>query len=46
MVPPKLGDLWEPNIYVTIGKITWPVLSKEVHGALSKEEGGTKELPS
>jgi hypothetical protein len=23
MVPPKLGDVWEPRIYVTIGKITW-----------------------
>jgi hypothetical protein len=26
MVPPKLGDVWEPRIYVTIGKITWPVV--------------------
>jgi hypothetical protein len=23
MVPPKLGDVWEPRIYVTIEKITW-----------------------
>jgi hypothetical protein len=23
MVPPKLGDAWQPRIYVTIGKITW-----------------------
>jgi hypothetical protein len=26
MVPPKLGDVWEPRIYVTIGKITWPTV--------------------
>jgi hypothetical protein len=26
MVPPKLGDVWEPRIYVTIGKITLPVV--------------------
>jgi hypothetical protein len=26
MVPPKLGDAWEPRIYVTIGKITWPAV--------------------
>jgi hypothetical protein len=25
MVPPKLGDVWELRIYVTIGKITWPI---------------------
>jgi hypothetical protein len=24
MVPPNLGNVWEPRIYVTIGKITWP----------------------
>jgi hypothetical protein len=23
MVPPKLGDVWEPRIYVTIGKFIW-----------------------
>jgi hypothetical protein len=23
MVPPNIGDVWEPRIYVTIGKITW-----------------------
>jgi hypothetical protein len=26
MVPPKLGDVWEPRIYVTIGKITLPIV--------------------
>jgi hypothetical protein len=26
LVPPKLGDVWEPRIYVTIGKITWPAV--------------------
>jgi hypothetical protein len=26
MVPPKNGDVWEPMIYVTIGKITWPAV--------------------
>jgi hypothetical protein len=26
MVPPKLGDVWEPRIYVTIEKITWPAV--------------------
>jgi hypothetical protein len=26
MVPPKLGDVWELRIYVTIGKITWPII--------------------
>jgi hypothetical protein len=26
MVPPELGDVWEPRIYVTIGKITWHVV--------------------
>jgi hypothetical protein len=26
MVPSKLGDVWEPRIYVTIGKITWPAI--------------------
>jgi hypothetical protein len=26
MVPPKLGYVWEPRIYVTIGKITWHVV--------------------
>jgi hypothetical protein len=26
MVPPKLGDVWEPRIYVTICKITWHVV--------------------
>jgi hypothetical protein len=26
MVPPKLGDVWEPRIYVTIEKITWPAI--------------------
>jgi hypothetical protein len=26
MVPPKLGNVWEPRIYVTIGKITWPAI--------------------
>jgi hypothetical protein len=26
MVPPKLGDVWKPRIYVTIGKITWPAV--------------------
>jgi hypothetical protein len=26
MVPPKLGDLREPSIYVSIGKITWPAV--------------------
>jgi hypothetical protein len=23
LVPPNLGDVWEPRIDVTIGKITW-----------------------
>jgi hypothetical protein len=26
MVPPKLRNLWELRIYLTIGKITWPVI--------------------
>jgi hypothetical protein len=26
MVPPKLGDVWKPRIYVTIGKIAWPAI--------------------
>jgi hypothetical protein len=26
MVLPKLGDVWEPRIYVTIGKILWPAI--------------------
>jgi hypothetical protein len=26
MVPPKHWDVWEPRIYVTIGKITWPIV--------------------
>jgi hypothetical protein len=26
MVAPKLGDVWEPRISVTIGKITWPTV--------------------
>jgi hypothetical protein len=26
MVPPKLGDAWQPRIYVAIGKITWPAI--------------------
>jgi hypothetical protein len=26
MVPPNLGDVWKPRIYVTIGKITWPAV--------------------
>jgi hypothetical protein len=26
MVPPKLGYVWGPRIYVTIGKITWPAV--------------------
>jgi hypothetical protein len=26
MVPPKFVDVWEPRIYVTIGKITWPTI--------------------
>jgi hypothetical protein len=26
MVPSKLGDVWEPRIYVTIDKITWSAI--------------------
>jgi hypothetical protein len=26
MVPTKIGDVWEPRIYVTIGKIFWPAI--------------------
>jgi hypothetical protein len=26
MVPPKLEDVCEPRIYVTIGKIIWPAI--------------------
>jgi hypothetical protein len=26
MVPPKLGDVWEPRIYLIIDKITWHVI--------------------
>jgi hypothetical protein len=26
MVPPKLGNVWEPRMYITIGKITWPAI--------------------
>jgi hypothetical protein len=26
MVPLKLGDVWEPRIYMTIGRITLPTI--------------------